>query len=271
MNNPIATNRIDSRFASLKTQNKTALVAYLVAGDPNLQASLAAMHCMVEAGVDIIEVGVPFSDPSAEGPSIQRGHERALANKVGLRNIFQLVADFRKTDRDTPIVLMGYTNPIEWMSIESFAQQAQQAGVDGALTVDLPPEEAEGYTSVFKQYGLVNIFLIAPTTSDARMQSIADVASGFVYYVSLKGVTGSVKLDVAEVKTRVESINQCSGLPVCVGFGIKNAESAAAVADYADGVVIGSAIVDLLSQCQSDEEVVQQLKPYLSEIRQAID
>lgn len=265
------TNRIDKRLNFLKSQNKTALVAYLVAGDPDLQASLAAMHCMVEVGVDIIEVGVPFSDPSAEGPSIQRGHERALANKVGLKNIFQLVTDFRKTDNDTPIVLMGYTNPIEWMTIESFAQKAQQSGVDGALTVDLPPEEAEAYTSVFEQHGLVNIFLIAPTTSDARMQSIADMASGFLYYVSLKGVTGSAKLDVDEVKTRVEQINRISDLPVCVGFGIKNAESAAAVAEFADGVVIGSAIVDLLSQCQSKEQVVQMLKPYLSDIRHAID
>jgi tryptophan synthase alpha chain len=264
-------NRIETRFTALAAKNKTALVAYLVAGDPNIEASLAAMHCMVEAGVDVIEVGVPFSDPSAEGPSIQRGHERALANKVGLRTIFQLIAEFRNTNSDTPIVLMGYTNPIEWMGIESFAQQALQAGVDGVLTVDLPPEEAHGYTSVFEKVGLVNIFLIAPTTSDTRMQAIGDMASGFLYYVSLKGVTGSAKLDVAEVKTRVAKINQISSLPVCVGFGIKNAESAAAVADYADGVVIGSAIVDLLSQCHSAEQVVAELKPYLSEIRQALD
>lgn len=266
-----AVNRIETRLQNLRAENKTALVAYLVAGDPNLQITLSAMHCMVDAGVDVIEIGVPFSDPSAEGPSIQRGHERALANKVGLKSIFQLLADFRKTDRETPLLLMGYSNPIEWMGIDNFARQAKEAGADGVLTVDLPPEEAESYISVFEKYDLVNIFLIAPTTSDSRMQSIADMASGFLYYVSLKGVTGSAKLDILEVKARVEKIKACSDLPVCVGFGIKNAESAAAVADYADGVVIGSAIVDLLSQCASDQEVVEILKPYLSEIRQAID
>lgn len=269
--NALKANRIEKRLAALGADNKKALVAYLVAGDPNLESTLAAMHCMVESGVDIIELGVPFSDPSAEGPSIQRGHERALANKTGLRKIFQLISDFRSTDSDTPIVLMGYTNPIEWMGIESFAQQSTEAGADGALTVDLPPEEAGSYTPIFQQYGLVNIFLIAPTTSDKRMQSIADMASGFLYYVSLKGVTGSAKLDVEEVRGRVENIRSCSSLPVCVGFGIKTAEAAAAVADYADGVVIGSAIVDILGQCDSVEEVTSQLKPYLSEIRQAID
>jgi len=265
------TNRIDTCLNGLKSEHRTALVAYLVAGDPDLDASLTAMHCLVEAGANILEVGVPFSDPSAEGPSIQRGHERALANKVGLKNIFQLVAEFRKTDSDTPIVLMGYTNPIEWMGIENFANQAQSSGVDGVLTVDLPPEEAEGYTSVFEKVGLVNVFLVAPTTSDERMQSIVDTASGFLYYVSLKGVTGSAKLDISEVQARVETIKGLSDLPVCVGFGIKNAESASAVSACAEGVVIGSAIVDLLGQCKSQAEVVEKLKPYLSEIRQAID
>ena len=264
-------NRIDSRLAELKSANKKALVGYLVAGDPSLDASLVAMHSMVEAGVDIIEVGVPFSDPSAEGPSIQRGHERALANKVGLNRIFKMLSEFRVKDNDTPIVLMGYTNPIEWIGIESFAKSAVEAGADGALTVDLPPEEAESYTSVFKEYGLVNIFLIAPTTSDQRRKAIADSASGFLYYVSLKGVTGSAKLDVEEVKSRVAQIRECSDLPVCVGFGIKTAESAAEVSSFADGVVIGSAIVDILSKCDSAEQVVANLKPYLSEIRRAID
>lgn len=265
------TNRIESCLEQLRSQKKKALVAYLVAGDPNLKASLAAMHTMVQSGVDIIELGVPFSDPSAEGPSIQRGHERALANKIGLGTIFELLADFRKTNSTTPVVLMGYTNPVEWMGIETFAQRARKAGADGVLTVDLPPEEAQSYTSAFEKSGLVNVFLIAPTTSDERMQAIADMASGFLYYVSLKGVTGSAKLDVTEVKSRVEQINQCSDLPVCVGFGIKTAEAAAAVAEYADGVVIGSAIVDLLSQCHSEKQVLDQLQPYLSEIRSAID
>lgn len=264
-------NRIDSRLAELRAANKKALVGYLVAGDPSLDATLVAMHSMVDAGVDIIEVGVPFSDPSAEGPSIQRGHERALANKVGLTKIFKLLSDFRAQDSQTPIVLMGYTNPVEWMGIENFAKQAAQAGADGALTVDLPPEEAESYTSIFKDHGLVNIFLIAPTTSDARRKAIADSASGFLYYVSLKGVTGSAKLDVEEVKSRVAQIRECSDLPVCVGFGIKTAEAAAAVSEFADGVVIGSAIVDILSKCDSEEQVAANLKPYLSEIRQAID
>ena len=264
-------NRIDSCLAALAAVNKKALVGYLVAGDPNLESSLVAMHTMVEAGVDIIEVGVPFSDPSAEGPSIQRGHERALANKVGLTSIFEMLSEFRAKDNETPIVLMGYTNPIEWMGIEEFAKNAVQAGADGALTVDLPPEEAHSYTSLFKEYGLVNIFLIAPTTSDQRRKSIADSASGFLYYVSLKGVTGSAKLDVEEVKSRVAQIRDCSDLPVCVGFGIKTAESAAAVSGFADGVVIGSAIVDILSKCDTADQVVANLKPYLSEIRKAID
>lgn len=264
-------NRIDSRLAALDSENKKALVAYLVAGDPSIEASLAAMHCMVKNGVDIIELGVPFSDPSAEGPSIQRGHERALANNIGLKDVFNLVAEFRKADQETPIVLMGYTNPIEWMGIEAFAKQAVETGVDGALTVDLPPEEAIAYTSIFKEYGLVNIFLIAPTTSDARMQSIVDSASGFLYYVSLKGVTGSAKLDVSEVKERVATIRNCSDLPVCVGFGIKTAESAAAVSRFASGVVIGSAIVDILGKCTSAEQTVSELEPYLTAIRNAID
>ena len=264
-------NRIDSRLAELETQNKKALVAYLVAGDPHIEATLAAMHCMVKSGVDIIELGVPFSDPSAEGPSIQRGHERALANNIGLQDVFALVSEFRKVDQNTPIVLMGYTNPIEWMGIEAFADQSIKAGVDGALTVDLPPEEAVAYTSIFQQYGLVNIFLIAPTTSDARMQSIVDSASGFLYYVSLKGVTGSAKLDVEEVKARVSTIRNCSDLPVCVGFGIKTAEAAAAVSSFSSGVVIGSAIVDILGKCTNADQAVSELKPYLTEIRKAID
>ncbi len=264
-------NRIESRLAALASENKKALIAYLVAGDPNMESTLVAMNCMVESGVDIIELGVPFSDPSAEGPSIQRGHERALANHVGLGSIFELISAFRKTDSETPILLMGYTNPIEWMGIENFAEQAAKAGVDGALTVDLPPEEAGNYAPIFHKQGLVNIFLIAPTTSDARMQSIADMASGFLYYVSLKGVTGSAKLDVEEVRGRVGSIRGCSSLPVCVGFGIKTAETACAISNFADGVVIGSAIVDILGQCESVAQVESRLKPYLTELRQAID
>ena len=246
-------------------------MGYLVAGDTDLEITLRAMHTLVEKGADVIELGVPFSDPAAEGPTIQRGHERALAGHVTLLEVLALVAKFRLTDDITPLVLMGYANPMEWMGTALFSKRAAAAGVDAVLTVDLPPEESAGYTADFEREGLVNIFLIAPTTSDARVASICKAASGFIYYVSLKGVTGSDKLDVDEVRSRVALIRRHTQLPVCVGFGIKTPVAAGLVAPHADGVVIGSAIVEILGADQPAEVRLEQLGQLVADIRKAID
>lgn len=264
-------NRLQQRFDRLKQENRKALVVYLVAGDPEPSYTVSAMHTLVEAGADVIELGVPFSDPSAEGPSIQRGHERALAHSVGLNRIFEMVREFRATDATTPIVLMGYANPIEWMGYDTFVSAASAVGVDAALTVDIPPEEASEMNQRLEEQGMLSVFLLAPTTSDARMQSIVDAASGFIYYVSLKGVTGSSQINVADVSQRVSAIRSRTPLPICVGFGIKNAATAAAVASVADGVVIGSALVDLMAQSESSELANQRVYQLTAEIRAAID
>ena len=263
-------NRIPDCLEQLNSKGRKALVTYLVAGDPDLETTLEAMHQMVKSGVNLIELGVPFSDPAAEGPTIQRSHERALDNHVGLTTVFELLQKFRQQDPDTPVILMGYANPIEWMGLESFAQRAAQAGADGVLTVDLPPEEAVDYQKAYEKAGLVSIFLVAPTTQPARIKQIADLANGFIYYVSLKGVTGSSKLDASELEERLQLLRQYSSLPVCVGFGIKTAEDAVKVASVADGVVIGSSIVELLDTTPKAERM-NALAGYLSEIRNAID
>ena len=264
-------NRIQVTLDALKASERKALVSYIVAGDPGLEVSVPLMHQLVDSGTDIIELGVPFSDPSAEGPTIQRAHERALANNTGMSDLFDIVARFRETDQKTPVVLMGYANPIEWMGYETFSEKAQHAGVDAALTVDIPPEEAAPLNQALENAGLYNVFLIAPTTTDERIKEIVSMASGFLYYVSLKGVTGSAALNVDEVSAKVAQINSETDLPVCVGFGIKDAETARQVARTSDGVVVGSAIVNAVANAESAEQGLAAVNQLVSEIRSAIN
>lgn len=263
--------RIANCLAQLKQQNKKALVPYFVAGDPQLELCVPMMHALVEAGADIIELGVPFSDPMAEGPVIQMAHERALVHNTSLRDVLSCVKQFREKDATTPVVLMGYANPVEVMGYEAFAQKAQESGVDGVLTVDMPPEEATDFIAALKRHGLDNIFLIAPTTTEDRIRLIAGKASGYLYYVSLKGVTGAGNLDVQSVVEKVELIQSITNLPLCVGFGIKDADSAQKIAQIADGAVVGSALVDRMVSAKNAAEALQNTKTFLQSLRQAID
>lgn len=266
-------NRIAKRLGALKEEGRRALVTYIVNGDPNKEVGLEAMHALVEGGADIIELGVPFSDPMAEGPVIQRGHERALKHNTSLSDTFALVAEFRKTDADTPVVIMGYANPIERMGYETCAKRAAEAGIDGILTVDLPVEEAAEHNAILKSCGIENIFLIAPTTTNARIKDISDLAGGFIYYVSLKGVTGAGNLDVASVKERIALVKQHTSLPVLVGFGIKDAQSAAAIGEVADGVVVGSVLVDAMGKLEGADSalICQSLRNIIGPMRSALD
>ncbi len=268
-------NRITQRLKDLQQQGRKALVTYIVSGDPDNALTLPAMHQLVASGVDIIELGVPFSDPMAEGPSIQRAHERALAHGTSLTDTLETVRAFRATDSQTPVVLMGYANPVERMGYEKFARAAAEAGVDGLLTVDLPPEEAEALNVELKSVGIENIFLIAPTTTESRIQHVASLAGGFLYYVSLKGVTGAAHLDTASVQSKLGDIRAHSQLPVLVGFGIKDAASARAVGELSDGVVIGSVLVDAMGQfagqADSERKVCQTLDALVAPIRSGLD
>ena len=249
--------RIAKRLRDLRSQGRKALVTYIVNGDPYPEATLPAMHELVRQGVDIIELGVPFSDPMAEGPVIQRGHERALEHKISLRGTLELVRQFRETDADTPVVLMGYANPIERMGYDTTAQLASEAGVDGLLTVDLPPEEAEPLKRELTAVGMDNILLLAPTTSVERARQVSALASGFIYYVSLKGVTGAGHLDVDAVKAKLDEFGKLTDLPLCIGFGIKDPETARKLSGLADGVVIGSVLVSTMGDRyeQSPEQI----------------
>jgi len=264
--------RIKSCFADLATSNRKALISYVTAGDPHPDQTVQIMHTLVEAGTNIIELGVPFSDPMADGPVIQAACERALVHNTSLQQVIKIVAEFRQQDTQTPIVLMGYQNPIEVMGVENFAEQAKRNQIDGVLTVDLPIEQAEDTLSIYKKFDLDNIFLIAPTTSQPRIKNICEHSSGFVYYVSLKGVTGAANLDVAEVANKVAEIEQYSSLPVGVGFGIKDAESAGKVASVADAVVVGSAIIrEIESHAENQVTMLNNIKSLLSEMRLAMD
>jgi tryptophan synthase alpha chain len=236
--------RIANRFESLKAENKKALIPYIVAGDPDLDLTLVLMHEMVEAGASLIELGIPFSDPMADGPSIQLGHERALRNNTSTRDVLALVKSFREKDSLTPIVLMGYLNPFEIFGYEKFAIAASVAGVDALLVVDLPPEEATDFKAELNKKDIDLIFLIAPTTTKERIAIINKQASGFLYYVSLKGVTGAGNFDINEVEEKISEIRSISDLPITVGFGIKDGESAAQLSSFSDGVVVGSKLVD---------------------------
>jgi len=266
-------NRMNKRLADTRAQGRKALVAYIVNGDPVSEATLPTMHAMVAAGVDIIELGVPFSDPMAEGPTIQLAHERSLVHKTSLRSTMAVVKAFRETDNETPVVLMGYANPVERMGYQAFAESALAAGVDGLLTVDLPPEEAVALNDELKKVDIENIFLLAPTTTEARCADVVKQAGGFVYYVSLKGVTGAGHLDTAEVQRKVEMIRGLTDLPICVGFGIKDAESAKAVSANADGAVVGSLLVAEMGRLagQPVEEIASAVAALIKPLRLGLD
>ena len=236
-------NRITVRFDKLKEIGRKALIPYITAGDPNPQVTVPLMHAMVGAGANLIELGVPFSDPMADGPVIQRASERALKHNISLHDILQMVSTFRKMDDITPVVLMGYLNPIEIMGYENFAGQAKEAGVDGVLIVDIPPEEATDLLAALRKVELYPIFLLAPTSTPERIKRICDAANGFVYYVAVKGVTGASHLDIDAVEKKVAEIKTLTELPIGVGFGIKDAETAAQISRVADAVVVGSALV----------------------------
>jgi tryptophan synthase alpha chain len=245
-------NRIDAAFAKLRAAGRTALIPYVTAGDPSPAVTPSLLHALVRAGADVLELGVPFSDPMADGPVVQRASERALAQGVGLADVLAMVAAFRQRDATTPIVLMGYANPIEAMGEGEFVERATAAGVDGVIVVDYPPEEARDFAALAAARGLAPIFLLSPTTPIARMSLVADMARGYVYYVSLKGVTGAGHLDTAEVAARLAEIRRHVSLPVGVGFGIRDAASARAIAAHADAVVIGSRIIEEIECGRAD-------------------
>ncbi len=263
--------RIQTTMSQLAQQGKKALVPYFVAGDPSPSITVDMMHKQVSAGADIIELGIAFSDPMAEGPTIQLAHERALEHNISLRDTLALVKEFRQKDSDTPVVLMGYANPIEVIGYETFAEEAQKAGVDGVLVVDLPPEEAGDFQAILKQRQIDIIFLIAPTTAKSRIAQIVSLATGYLYYVSLKGVTGAGHLDVDSVKEKVAEIRSTTELPICVGFGIKDEQSAKQISQLADGAVVGSAIVDRMAAASSEQQALDDVYEFLSGIRQAMD
>lgn len=272
--------RIAAAFArTAESGRAAALIPYIAAGDPSPSATVALMHALVEAGADVLELGVPFSDPMADGPVIQRAADRAIAQGVGLARVLELVAEFRQRDTQTPVVLMGYANPIERMGQSEFAANAERAGVDGVLVVDYPPEEVIEFASTLGAHGIAPIFLLAPTSTEARIKAVAQVARGYVYYVSLKGVTGAGSLNTDDVAERVAVIRRHMGsIPVGVGFGIRDAESAQRVARVADAVVIGSKLIETMEQAVADAPAAQQTNAavtaasgWLRTIRQALD
>lgn len=264
--------RIAECFENLRRQGRKALIPYVTAGDPSPTNTVPLMHAMVEAGADIIELGVPFSDPMADGPVIQAACERALRHRVSLTQVLGLVESFRERNQHTPVVLMGYLNPIEVMKYQIFASKAAAVGVDGVLTVDLPPEEAHDLLVELKGKGIAPIFLIAPTSSSERIMSICEVARGFVYYVSLKGVTGAATLDIDAVSKKLAAVRRYAHVPIGVGFGIKDAVSAAKVAEIADAVVVGSALVNRIASNVNDPDRIQiEVTDLLNAMRSAMD
>ncbi len=262
--------RIAGRFEQLAAQRRKGLIPYIAAGDPTPGLTVPLMHALAEAGADVIELGVPFSDPMADGPVIQRATERAIRQGVGLKQTLQMVAQFRQTDQLTPVVLMGYANPIERMGRAQFAGAANAAGVDGVLVVDYPPEECADFAADMKERSIDPIFLLAPTSTDDRIASVAKVASGYLYYVSIKGITGAGHLDVAGVAARLPAIKAQVKVPVGVGFGIKDAASAQAVARVADAVVVGSRIIQEL-EAVTHERAVDAVRELVAGLRRAID
>ncbi len=268
--------RLQGCFARLMAEDRKALIPYIMTGDPHPDVTVPLMHAMVKAGANIIELGAPFSDPMADGPVIQAAAERALEFNITLDDVFSAVREFRKLDDVTPIVMMGYLNLIEVAGYEAFAGRAAEAGIDGVITVDMPPEEAGDYIGALGASGLDPVFLIAPTSTQERIGRIGAVASGFVYYVSLKGVTGAANLDVDSVKQKVEAIREQIDLPIGVGFGISDAESAAQVSACSDAVVVGSAIVKRMAAHQTQapdqaERVIRDVSELLGSMRKAMD
>ena len=262
--------KIQATFERLQAQGRKALIPFITACDPDPALTVPLMHTLVEAGSDIIELGVPFSDPMADGPTIQRASERALAKGVSLRQVLEMVASFRADNNDTPVVLMGYANPIEAMGIDDFAATAFDAGVDGVLVVDYPPEESTDFALAMKANALDPIFLLAPTSTPERIALVGELASGYVYYVSLKGVTGSAALDVQAVAARIPDIRAATGVPVGVGFGIRDAATAGAVAQVADAVVVGSRIIEEIEQ-STPETVCARVAALATELRRGVD
>ncbi len=240
--------RVQQTLQNLKTQGKTALVPYITAGDPQPDMTVKLMHLLVEKGADMLELGVPFSDPMADGPVIQKAVERALKYQVSLLDVLSYVVKFRETDQATPVILMGYLNPIEAKGFEVFAEKAKLAGVDGVLTVDMPPEETAGYLPALQSQELDRVFLVSPTTPDSRLMAVNQQGSGFVYYVSLKGVTGSKALDLDDVRLHVTNLRSKTSLPIGIGFGIKDAETAYQMAKIGDAIIVGSVLVSLIEQ-----------------------
>ncbi|MEY3861797.1 MAG: hypothetical protein RIR60_163 [Pseudomonadota bacterium] len=262
--------RIKTVFATLKQQGKTALIPYITAGDPHPKFTVSLMHTLVEHGADMIELGVPFSDPMADGPVIQRASERALSHKVGLTAVLEMVRTFRQTDQVTPIILMGYANPIEAVGPVTFADNAKAADVDGVITVDYPPEECGSFVNELRARDIDPVFLLSPTTDAKRVELIVNQASGFVYYVSLKGVTGAANLDIVEVAGRVASIREQTNLPVGVGFGIRDAATAKATAAIADAVVVGSRMV-LAIEGSNESNLLSNVANLMTELKTAVD
>jgi tryptophan synthase alpha chain len=262
--------RIQGRFQALARERRKGLIPYITAGDPHPSLTVPLMRAVVEAGADIIELGVPFSDPMADGPVIQRAGERALKHGVGLSDVLQLVGQFRQADKNTPVVLMGYANPIEAMGVDKFIAQARKADIDGVIVVDYPPEECEQFAAAAKKHDIDPIFLLAPTSTDKRIEQVGRVGSGYLYYVSLRGITGAGHIDLGDVAARIPKIRAATKLPIGVGFGIRDAESARRVAQTADAVVIGSRIIQEIEEAGADKAVAR-VKAFLKPIREALD
>ena len=262
--------RIDRRFAALKAADRTGLIPFVTAGDPSPEHMVVLMHALVDAGADLIELGVPFSDPMADGPVIQHASERAIAKGVGLNEVLGWVAAFRLRDTDTPVVLMGYLNPVEIHGYARFAQEAVQAGVDGVLLVDCPLEES-AVLQPLRDAGLQQILLAAPTTAPARMLQLCELAEGFLYYVSFAGITGAAHLSTGDIAERVADIRAQAKAPVAVGFGIRDAASAVAIAGFADAVVVGSALVERLAEAKDAGEITVRVCEFLAPIRTVLD
>jgi tryptophan synthase alpha chain len=262
--------RIQACMAALAANHKKGLIPFITAGDPSRELTVPLMHALVEGGADILELGVPFSDPMADGPVIQRASERALLRGVGLRDVLQLVREFRDLNQTTPVVLMGYANPIERMGYDAFISMAAEVGVDGVLVVDYPPEECEEFAAKMQQNGMDTIFLLAPTSTDERIAQVGKIASGYVYYVSLKGVTGSGNLDLDSVAAMIPRIKKHVKVPVGVGFGIRDGATAKAISSFADAVVIGSRIIQEL-ETTPPEQAVAAVTSFISGVRRALD
>jgi tryptophan synthase alpha chain len=264
--------RLTAKFEALKQARRKALIPFITAGDPSPEFTVPALHAMVKAGADIIELGVPFSDPMADGPVIQKASERALAHKMSLRRVLDMAKEFRAADSETPLVLMGYLNPIEALGYRTFAEKARDAGVDGVLTVDMPPEESSELLPLLEAAGIDPIYLLAPNSTGERIRRMGELGRGYLYYVSLKGVTGASHLDLTDVERKLAEIRKLTGLPVGVGFGVKNAEIAAAIGKFADAVVVGSALVEKIEAAQSDPgRALDDIIGLLRSMRAALD